>query len=151
MSRTLRRLGVLVGVIVTLVLAGAGSASAHPLGNFTVNHYAGLTVHPDRVEVLAVVDSAEIPTLQQRPQVDLNGDGTVSGAEQQDYATTQCAQLADAVRATVDGEALRFTVPSAEADYPPGQANLPTTRLTCHLVAPARLDQPATLSFRDDF
>ncbi|MGH4015459.1 MAG: High-affinity nickel-transporter [Pseudonocardiaceae bacterium] len=152
MSRALRRLAVLAGVIVTLaLLLGAGSASAHPLGNFTVNHYAGLTIHPDRVEVLAVVDSAEIPTLQQRPQVDTDGDGAVSGPERQAYATTQCDQLSNAVRATADGEPLRFTVRFAEVSYPPGQADLPTTRLTCRLAAPAPLDEPATLSFRNDF
>ncbi|MGH3909263.1 MAG: hypothetical protein ACRDRM_00365, partial [Pseudonocardiaceae bacterium] len=151
MSRALRRLAVLAGVIVALVLTGAGSASAHPLGNFTVNHYAGLTVHPDRVDVLAVLDSAEIPTLQQRPDVDTDGDGAVSGAEQRAYAGPQCDQLARAVLATVDGEPLRFTVRSAEVSYPPGQADLPTTRLTCRLTAPAELDETATLSFRNDF
>ncbi|MGH3834267.1 MAG: sulfite exporter TauE/SafE family protein [Pseudonocardiaceae bacterium] len=151
MSRTLRQLVVLAGVIMALALAGAGSAAAHPLGNFTVNHYAGLTIHLDRVDVLAVVDSAEIPTLQQHPQVDTDGDGTVSGIERQAYAATQCDQLSGTVRATVDGEPLRFTVRSAEVSYPPGQADLPTTRLTCQLSAPAQLGEPATLSFRDGF
>jgi ABC-type nickel/cobalt efflux system permease component RcnA len=150
-SRALRRLAVLAGVIVALALAGTGTAAAHPLGNFTVNHYTGLTIHPDRVEVLAVVDSAEIPTLQQRPQTDTDGDGTVSGAEQQRYAAAHCNQLSTAVRATIDGESLRFTVHSAEVSYPQGQADLPTTRLVCRLSAPAQLDVPATLSFRDDF
>ncbi|MFN2495410.1 MAG: High-affinity nickel-transporter [Pseudonocardiaceae bacterium] len=151
MSRALRRLAVLAGVIVALAVASAGTASAHPLGNFTVNHYAGLTIHPDRVEVLAVVDSAEIPTLQQRPQVDTDGDGVVSGAERRVFATAQCHQLSAAVHATVDGESLRWAVRSAEVSYPPGQADLPTTRLICRLSAPAQLDEPATLIFRDGF
>ncbi|MGH3937839.1 MAG: hypothetical protein ACRDTG_04265, partial [Pseudonocardiaceae bacterium] len=151
MTRALWRLVVLGGIIVTLALVSPGTGSAHPLGNFTVNHYHGLTIHPDRIELLAVVDSAEIPTLQQQPQVDTDGDGVLSGAEQQTYATAQCDQLPGALRATVDGELLRFKVRSAEVSYPPGQADLPTTRLTCLLNAPAQLDEPATLSFRDDF
>ncbi|MGH3930717.1 MAG: hypothetical protein ACRDTF_12145, partial [Pseudonocardiaceae bacterium] len=150
-TRTWRRLAVLAGVIVTLALVNPGTGSAHPLGNFTVNHYDGLTIHPDRIELLAVVDSAEIPTLQQRPQVDTDGDGVVSGAEQRAYATEQCDQFPGTLRATVDGEFLRFAVRSAEVSYPPGQADLPTTRLTCLLTAPAQLDEPATLSFLDDF
>ena len=150
MNCTLRRLAVLAGVIVALALASAASASAHPLGNFTVNHYKGLTIYPERVEVLAVVDSAEIPTLQQRPQVDTDGDGVVSSAERRVYATGQCGQLSTSVLATVDGEPLRFTVRSSEVNYPPGQADLPTTRLTCQLSAPAPLETPATLSVRDD-
>ena len=39
-------------------------ASAHPLGNFTVNRYTGILVSPDGVEVDHVVDLAEIPTAQ---------------------------------------------------------------------------------------
>ncbi|MGH4022502.1 MAG: hypothetical protein ACRDT0_25340, partial [Pseudonocardiaceae bacterium] len=151
MRRAARRLAVLAGVIVALALPGTAGASAHPLGNFTVNHYTGLTIHPDRVEVLAVVDSAEIPTLQQRPQVDIDGDGAVSGPERRASATAQCGQLSAAVRGAVDGEPLRFAVRSAGVSYPPGEADLPTTRLSCRLAAPAQLDEPATLHFRDGF
>jgi len=63
----------LVGVAALVVAALAGTAqpaAAHPLGNFTVNHYDGLSLRPDGVEDLAVVDSAEIPTLQARPAVE---------------------------------------------------------------------------------
>ena len=49
---------------IALVLAIAGTASAHPLGNFTVNHYAGIELAGDRVYVRYVLDLAEIPTFQ---------------------------------------------------------------------------------------
>ncbi|MGH3916494.1 MAG: nickel/cobalt transporter [Pseudonocardiaceae bacterium] len=150
-ARVLRRLTVLAGIVVTLALVSPGTGSAHPLGNFTVNHYSGLTIHPDRVDLRAVVDSAEIATLQQRPQVDIDGDDVVSAAERESYATATCDQLSTAVRATVGGEPLRFTVRGTEVSYPPGQGDLPTTRLTCQLTAPAALDEPTTLTFRDEF
>jgi hypothetical protein len=35
-------------------------ASAHPLGNFTINHYSALTVQSDRVQVIYVLDMPEI-------------------------------------------------------------------------------------------
>jgi nickel/cobalt transporter (NicO) family protein len=149
--RRLARLAVPAGMIAALVLVSPGTASAHPLGNFTVNHYSGLTIHPDRVDALIVVDSAEIPTLQQRPQLDTDGDATVSGAEQRAYAAAQCDRLSAAVRGAVDGEALRFAVRSAKVSNPSGEAGLPTTRLTCRLSAPAALGEPATLSFRNEF
>jgi len=62
----------LAGLAVGLVLVSAGSAAAHPLGNFTVNHYNGIALLPDRVEVLAIVDIAEIPTAQELPAADPN-------------------------------------------------------------------------------
>jgi len=48
--------------VVAVVLAQPREASAHPLGNFTVNHYAGIEVAGDRVYVRYVLDLAEIPT-----------------------------------------------------------------------------------------
>ena len=50
-----------------LVLALAGTASAHPLGNFTTNHYAGVElVGRQRRTSVYVLDLAEIPTFQAR-------------------------------------------------------------------------------------
>ena len=58
-----RTAGALVAAI-ALGLALAATASAHPLGNFTVNHYAGIELAGDRVYVRYVLDLAEIPTFQ---------------------------------------------------------------------------------------
>ena len=38
-------------------------ASAHPMGNFTINHYSALTVTSSRVDLRYVLDMAEIPTF----------------------------------------------------------------------------------------
>ena len=149
MSRVLRRLVVLVGLLLPLCVLLAPAASAHPLGRFTVNHYNGLTLHPNRLGVHAVVDSAEIPTFQMRSEVDTDGDRAISDPEARAYATARCDRLSRAVSATVDGETLRFTVRSAAVSYPPGEAGLPTTRLTCELTASADLDEPAIVTFTD--
>src|SRR3979409_192840 len=47
-------------------------ASAHPLGNFTVNHYARLEPAGDRVRIVYVLDMAEIPTFQEKPRIEPN-------------------------------------------------------------------------------
>ena len=39
-------------------------ASAHPLGNFTINHYAGVEVAGSDIYVRYALDVAEIPTYQ---------------------------------------------------------------------------------------
>jgi ABC-type nickel/cobalt efflux system permease component RcnA len=101
------------------LLMPAAPASAHPLGDFSVNQYVGLTLHPDRIDATAVVDFAEIPTLQ---------------------ATSQpaCADLALAV--AVDGDALQWTIVSGDFAYADGSAGLRTSRLTCALSVPVRLE-----------
>src|SRR4051794_14209426 len=59
----MKRLLLLVTVVYLLVPA---IASAHPLGNFTINRFARVEVAGDRLYVRYVVDLAEIPTLQHR-------------------------------------------------------------------------------------
>ncbi|MGN9910554.1 hypothetical protein ACTMTJ_23650 [Phytohabitans sp. LJ34] len=101
------------------LLLPAAPASAHPLGNFSVNQYTGLTMHPDRIDATAVVDFAEIPTLQAT-------------------AEPTCADLA--LSAAVDGEALQWTLKSSDFAYVEGSGGLRTSRLTCELSAAVRLE-----------
>ena len=54
-------------LLALLVLAALpAAASAHPLGNFSVNHLTEVSVSANRVDVLYVLDQAEIPTFQER-------------------------------------------------------------------------------------
>ena len=69
-----------LAALTSLVFAAAagGVASAHPLGNFTINRASGLDLSRGTVRVMYVVDMAEIPTYQETPRIDTNGDGTVT-------------------------------------------------------------------------
>src|SRR5678816_336698 len=51
------------------------ATAAHPLGNFTINHFAGITVAPKEIRLDVVLDMAEIPTFQERQHMDTDGDG----------------------------------------------------------------------------
>jgi nickel/cobalt transporter (NicO) family protein len=50
---------------VALALSAAPAATAHPLGNFSVNHLSTVSVSDDHVDVRYVLDQAEIPTVQE--------------------------------------------------------------------------------------
>jgi nickel/cobalt transporter (NicO) family protein len=132
--------------LAAVMLAPARPAAAHPLGNFSVNQYLGLTLHPDRVDATAVVDSAEIPTLQQRSTVDADGDGATSEAERTAYARRSCTSLAGTVVAQAGGIRLMWTVAAAALTYAPGAGGLNTSRLACTLSATAPLSRAATLT-----
>ncbi|WP_405581752.1 hypothetical protein [Streptomyces sp. NBC_01190] len=134
-----------------LLWLAAPAADAHPLGNFTVNRYDGLTVHRDRVDDLAVVDTAEIPTLQAGPAMDTDHDGRLSPSEAAAHARTACASLADRIEATAGPDPrgprgdLRFRPVTATFRLVRGQAGLDTGRLECRLTAAARLGAGGTL------
>jgi len=70
---------------VIAVLAPA-IASAHPLGNFTTNRYAALTIEPQAIRVAYALDLAELATYREMSVVDSNGDGTADPAERDAYA-----------------------------------------------------------------
>jgi ABC-type nickel/cobalt efflux system permease component RcnA len=131
-----RLLAAVVAAFALVLLPGA-PASAHPLGNFTVNQYLGLSIGAGRVAATAIVDTAEIPTLQDKPAVDADGSGTVSAAERAAHAGAVCGDLAGAVAARVETVTLQWTVRSAEYVYVPGSGGLDTARTTCSLSASA--------------
>jgi ABC-type nickel/cobalt efflux system permease component RcnA len=122
-----------------VLLAPAGPAAAHPLGNFSVNQLDSLALYPDRIEVAAIVDTAELPTLQDRSTVDTSGDGEVSDGERGAYAARACADLAGRFEVSVRGERLMWTVGASSYSYAPGAAGLSTARLDCALTVPADL------------
>ena len=89
----IRRMLAVVGLAVvawggTTVLAVP--ASAHPLGNFSVNVYNGIVIDPDEVLIEHVVDLAELPTVQAMPQLDADGDDSIAVAELDAFAGDRC-------------------------------------------------------------
>ncbi len=140
-----------VAVITGVVVLGAPAAGAHPLGNFSVNHLNALRFESDRVVNEAVVDMAEIPTVQADSAVDTDGDGVASDDELARYGTARCDALSRAQTLRVDGVSVGFAVVDASFAYQPGQAGLPTGRLECDLVALADLSVATTVEFSDDF
>jgi nickel/cobalt transporter (NicO) family protein len=137
--------------VAVLVLAPAAPAAAHPMGNFSVNHHHGLRLFPDRVEDTAILDTAELPTLQERPAVDRDRDGTASPAERAAYGRAQCEALVASLRSDVNGTPLRWRIGSARYEYSAGAAGLQVARLQCELAAPAALAGRSRVRLADTF
>jgi ABC-type nickel/cobalt efflux system permease component RcnA len=148
--------GVPAALALFVVLPAGPAAAApgpvrHPLGNFSINQYLGLTLRPDRVDATAVVDAAEIPTLQDRSTVDSNGDGTVSDAERTAYAGTRCREVAGAAVARVGDQSPSWAVTQSSFTYDEGSGGLDVSRLVCQLSAQARVDGRVTMTVSNRF
>jgi ABC-type nickel/cobalt efflux system permease component RcnA len=139
------------GACLATTLAAAPAASAHPLGNATVNHYDGLLLSPRSLTDTAVEDVAEIPTLQRKPLIDGDGDGRLSAAELATYARRQCASLAAGDRITAGGTRLRLRVVRAEYGERPGAIGLSVGRLVCRLTAAVDLSRPTAVTIEDEW
>jgi len=131
--RTRSRVALLIGVAGSLAVALAvpQGAAAHPLGNFTVNHYAGIEASGRSVYVHAVLDLAEIPAFQL---------GTV--VRSPGYPT----RLARELKLTLDGRRVPLRVLESRVTERPGAGGLKTLRLD--VVYEAR-GSGSALTFRD--
>src|SRR5919202_5688342 len=81
-------------IVITTWVAAPPPALAHPLGNFTINHYSRLQVSANAVRLRYVLDMAEIPTFQEKQLIDRNGDGSISADEQAKYLNSKLEALA---------------------------------------------------------
>ena len=125
-------------------------ALAHPLGNFTINHFAALRIGPAAISLDVVIDRAEIPAFQESQRIDLDGDGAVAPAELEQERVSACGTLAHDLRLTADGQALSLTTMSAGLSLPAGAGGLTTMRLVCEYEAALARPIAATAITFDD-
>ncbi len=125
--RTAARLLLALGAIAACLFVTAAPASAHPLGNFTVNRYTGILVSSDGVEVDHVADLAEIPTAQLGKAID----------DLPALAERECKTSGRGLDLVVSGTAVTLTLETSSATTAPGEGGLPITRITCGYAAAA--------------
>jgi nickel/cobalt exporter len=144
-------------LVIALLLSVVGAAVpatalAHPLGNFTINHYAGLTIGRDSIRLDVVIDMAEIPTFQERLRLDTDGDGSVSDEEAATAAPTECATEGSALRLAVGGNPVVVgTAGTSAVSFPAGLGGLSTMRIECgfDVLLSSELSGPTTITFSD--
>lgn len=137
-TRRFARVGTVAAALLAILLVMAPAASAHPLGNFTVNSYSGLRVEPTAIAIQLVVDSAEIPTLQTFPEV--NQDGAIPQRQLVDYRTSACHTLVAGIQLSVSAKPVTLSIDNSTLSFPPGSAGLHTMRLTCDVRTSTPVD-----------
>ena len=120
---------------VFLIFAFVGLATAHPLGNFTVNHYSRIEVEKSQVKLRAVLDMAEIPTFQESSNIDTNKDGTLSEAELNIYAEKVTSNYIANLQLSIDDSPLALRSTATSIGLEEGSANLPILKIKWDLIA----------------
>ena len=149
--RRIRLAALLAAIAATVAAVAPAAVVAHPLGNFTINHFAAVRVSADRIALDVVIDRAEIPAFQEQQRLDLDGDGALSAAELEAERTQACGVLAGSLVLAVDGAARTPRLTAAGLALAPGAGGLPTMRLVCEYVAAlaAPITTRTTISFED--
>src|SRR5438105_6349201 len=106
------------------LIAAAAPASAHPLGNFTINHLVKIDVDARTLSARYVLDMAEIPTFQvMRAR---NPQGRLDSAQLQSWARDEVAQIQPTLDVQVDGRRLALEAAMPKVATRPGAGGLPT-------------------------
>jgi nickel/cobalt transporter (NicO) family protein len=145
------KLALAIGLtLIAAVLAAPTTATAHPLGNFSVNHVTTVRISADEIDVRYLLDQAEIPTVQER------------GLSPKELLERKRAEILSGLELTVDGKRTPLRVERGEADrdapgfiqgggrvtFPRGSAGLRTSRFEFRLFA--AVSAPRSVRLRDD-
>jgi nickel/cobalt exporter len=122
-----RKIGKTLILLLATVFLGTAAAVAHPMGNFSVSHYSKLTIDKTSVNILYLIDLAEIPTYQDIRQYGFtpnSNDPSVNA-----YLMTQSESLKNGLKLEDDGHPLQLICISRQAIFAPGAGGLPTMKL----------------------
>lgn len=137
-------------VIIATFLFWVPNANAHPLGNFTINHYAGVQVARDGVEIDYVLDMAEIPAFQEINQLDSNHNRKADPTETLQYPFKKCDEVNSHLELRSNNQPLTLSLVRSAVDFPPGVGGLSTLRLTCTFQGAVVLAGANQLVFEDN-
>ena len=134
---------------VVLVAFAPAWASAHPLGNFSISHYAGIRVGTDAIEITYVIDMAEIPTFQEIQETGIVPDPGHPGVSV--YLRRKAEGLAQGLHLEVNGRRLPVERSGADIIFPEGAGGLPTLKMAIRYRARLDAASPAlrSLHYRD--
>jgi ABC-type nickel/cobalt efflux system permease component RcnA len=146
----------LIGFGWVLICVGGSSLSfAHPMGNFSVNHYAKITVQQDSIEIHYLIDAAEIPTFQEMQQGGFTADPQEAATRK--YLNRKAEVFKKNLVLMVSRKPLQFQIKSTEVIFPPGAGGLPTMKMSFVYAATLSAGSPGVASpqtgsiyYRDD-
>ena len=112
--------------LLAFLLAPVRLCFAHPMGNFSVNHYTKITLQPDGIELHYFIDLAEIPTYQELQQYNISATDQAGIAQ---FLARRGSELVDGLSLRANGQALKLNVISKGVIFPPGAGGLPTMKM----------------------
>jgi ABC-type nickel/cobalt efflux system permease component RcnA len=128
---------------VLTLLVVAPSSFAHPMGNFSVNHYSKISFDRDGIKLTYIIDLAEIPAYQELQQGNVTAD--VADPSVKRFVESRGQEFARGLTLMLDGKRLPLKLLTSQVIFPPGAGGLPTMKMGfVYQANPDRLSQPLT-------
>jgi nickel/cobalt exporter len=100
---------------------------AHPMGNFSVNHYSKISLENEGIRLSYIIDLAEIPTYQELQQGNVTAD--VADPAVTRFVAARGQEFARGLSLTLDGKRVALRLLSSTVIFPPGAGGLPTMKM----------------------
>jgi len=142
-ARLIRSLWV-VAAAVTLLLV-PHDISAHPMGNFSINHYGAIRIDQGDIEIQYLIDMAEIPTFQELRQNKIVAQS--EDPQVRSYLSDQAERLKSGLTLALNGQSLPLELVSSSILFSRGAADLPTMKIGA--IYRARCSSACTQNRRD--
>jgi len=110
-----------------LCLALTVQSFAHPMGNFSINHYTRISLERNGIRLSYIIDLAEIPTYQELQQGSVTAD--VADKAVSRFVASRGAELGRGLSLMVDGKKVSLRLVSSQVIFPPGAGGLPTMKM----------------------
>jgi len=136
--------------LLAFLLLAAAPLVAHPMGNFSVNHYSKITLTRAQIELLYIIDMAEIPTFQELQAAGLKADPADPHISA--YLRSKADEFWRGLMLKLDGQPVELECAERQVIFPPGAGGLPTMKFgfTCRAPLTRLSSTQHRLEFRDD-
>jgi len=133
----------LLGLLLLSCL-GAEVARAHPMGNFSINHYARFEAHPTELHLRYILDFAEIPTVTERALMHADDSGHVSEANRDAYLRSKSSEMLAGLSLNIDARPTAPVLQTSQLAFQPGSGGLPILRVILDTVISLPAPMPAS-------
>ncbi len=139
-----------LGLLCALMSLWARPTRAHPMGNFSINHYARFEARAGELALRYILDFAEIPTADQMTRLDRDGDGKVTDREKTTFLQTETPVFAQNLSLQLDGRRVPLRPKNAKLQLRPGAGGLETMHVTMEFAVPLTARAAHRVVYRDD-
>ena len=136
-------------LLLLLAVLPARIAFAHPMGNFSVNHYTKIALAPSGINLHYYIDLAEIPTFQEQQQFNLVPTDPASVAG---FLEQRSRELARGLHLQLAGNPVPLSLVSKGIIFPAGAGGLPTMKMgfVFHASYPPTTAPTTALAYTDE-
>ena len=116
-----------LGIVLLVLMLSSATSHAHPMGNFSINHYSKIKISQRSVEIRYFIDMAEIPTFQEIRQFDITPNAEDPSVGR--YLEKQEQRLKEGLLVESDGQVVRLDAISRQLTFANGAGGLPTMKM----------------------